>query len=581
MVKAKFYIFLFLLFLFLFFSTPKILLFYDAPEYTGIVSSNPFLTSLSLGHTPIHPVFIGALWTVGRMVRFFFRVPWEYGANITALVFGIISIGVFYKISRLVFKDNRAVLTTVVFSLFPAVYTLNTNLMVESFSLTFYLLSVLYFLKYYGQKSKKDLALYSLFVALLVGTHLETIFWLPVTFSIPLVLQELFAKKKISRMPALLGYTLIAISLGVAFYILIFYFSQKDVLLEINRSFLSRFGEHFDLTKIGILRMGRNTVLSLFRGFGILTGLALLAAAIKSGKNKLSLFGLTLFFFSFAVAGSVWTGDFMLRRVAFIGAFTSLFLVYIFPRLSKLLVIYLIPITVSNLLLYNTFSSDKMPFSLMRKGEQSLPKGNVLIQTHYLRPFMSEYNGKILFIGQDGFGSIDKYLRDDKSVFLESQAVFAPYMLYVGNNLHITSLGKFGKSESEDLFVNYTVDLAGVQNAGKRIYFYELKNTDLTYEERIRLNKESVSDEAKVIIGKAKKGAPVFVYSRKISGRLRRERVDYGDMALWMWAFLTGRKEPMVWTYADKQGVFIMPVSSKEVKDIYVTGEQVKALQIL
>lgn len=580
-MKAKFYIFLFPLFLFLFFSAPKILLFYDAPEYTGIVSSNPFLTSLSLGHTPIHPVFIGALWTVGRIVRYFFRVPWEYGANITALVFGIISIGVFYKIGRLVFKDNRAILATVVFFLFPAVYTLNTNLMVESFSLTFYLLSVLYFLKYYDKNSRKDAVFYSISVALLVGTHLETLFWLPVTFSIPLIWQKLFAKKKISRMSSLLGYTLIGISLGVAFYILIFYFSQKDVLLEINRSFLSRLGEHFDFTKIGILRMGRNTILSLFRGFGVLTGLMLFAAAIKSGKNKLSLFGLTLFLFSFAVAGSVWTGDFMLRRVAFIGAFASLLLVYIFPRLSKLLVIYLIPITVSNLLLYNTFSSDKMPFSLMRKGELLLPKGNVLIQTHYLRPFMSEYNGKIRFVDPDGFGSIGEYLRNDKRVFLESQAVSAPYMLYVGNNLHITSLGKFGKSESEDLFVNYTIDLASVQNAGKRIYFYELKNANLTYEERIRLNKKLVSNEANVIIGKAKKGAPVFVYSRKISGHVRRERVDYGDIALWMWVFLTERKEPLGWTYADKQGVFVMPVSSKEAKDIYITGEQIETFQIL
>lgn len=580
-MSRKFFVFLFLLISFaLFLTTPKIILFYDGPEYLQIISNHTFLVSIGMGHPPIHPVFIGFVW-IGTHFLSRLGASLEYAANLTVYFSGLISIVLFYKLARLLLKEKISYLATILFSFFPAVWIINTNLMVESFTLTLFLLTAVLFIRAFIAPSKLNMVFYSVAAFLLVGAHIQGIFWLLSLFALPF----LFPDKTGMNKPAfgrLLWTNIVGICFSIAFYAGIFYFSGRETIPSLRQMFFGKaFAEFYVFENVirALLLSLRNLGLSVMRGFGAFTPFLFLYIVARERKNKLFLLGILIFGISLFISGTVWTGDFMIRRVVFAGVIFALVLANYFQRKSALAIIYLLPILLSNSLLYLKTRTD-IPLALMKKAEATLPTGGVLIQTHYLAPFTYNYDGDKFWVGGDDLAKVDYFL-ENRRVFIDSQAVFAPYLLYVGNNLHITSLGKFGKSESEDLFVNYTVDLVGVQNAGKRIYFYELTNTNLTYEERIRLNKESVSDEANLIIGKAKKGTPVFVYSRKISGRLRRERVDYGDMALWMWAFLTGRKEPMVWTYADKQGVFVMPVSSKEVKDIYVTGEQVEAFQIL
>jgi 3-hydroxymyristoyl/3-hydroxydecanoyl-(acyl carrier protein) dehydratase len=84
-----------LIFIFIaeFFTSPKNVLFYDQPEYLRIVSTHPFWQVFSLGHFPIHPIFLGILWITTKFIS----------GNQTALLFGVISVIFVFKISKLLF----------------------------------------------------------------------------------------------------------------------------------------------------------------------------------------------------------------------------------------------------------------------------------------------------------------------------------------------------------------------------------------------------------------------------------------------------------------------------------------------
>jgi hypothetical protein len=127
-------------------------------------------------------------------------------------------------------------------------------------------------------------------------------------------------------------------------------------------------------------------------------------------------------------------------------------------------------------------------------------------------------------------GQIDKLLGTGKRVFITKESVTAPYLLIVGNNYHITSVGKVGISESEFLFKKYTVEPYGGSL-------------------ELRLFKGAeVSGQA---------GEPVTTYNQNFWGRLIRRRIDYGDIGSWIWALVTNHHDPTAWTYKDARGVWL------------------------
>jgi len=186
---------------------------------------------------------------------------------------------------------------------------------------------------------------------------------------------------------------------------------------------------------------------------------------------------------------------------------------------SVLVILYLIPIVVANIILYSKGSPFIAP---------QIPPGQILIETHYLKPF-TKYDGTILWIGGDDLGKIDGYLNSGKRVFLTKQAVTAPYMLLVGNNYHITSLGRIGDSESRFLFWKYEIEHYGSD--------FEIK--------LFKGNEIS-----------ARAGEEIVLYDQSFWGRLAKRRIDYGDIGSWIWAIATNHRDPASWTYVDVRGIW-------------------------
>jgi hypothetical protein len=493
-------IILFLIFLAEYLTSPKALLFYDQIEYLTIVSTHNFLQVLPLGHFPIHPIFLAIFWITSRLV-----LP-----NLTAFIFGVISGLLMYQISKIIFKKGNFWLATVIFLLFPGVWLINTNLMTQSLQLTLYLFSI-YFL---FRKMKK---FFFLAIIMMMGVDIGSIVWIPTVFIFPIIFEKeiKYDRKKIFQFIKIAAVSVLS---SIFVYWFIYYFIRRD--------FSGSTEQLFAYSSSGVLRLVRNAWFSFIYSFGRLTPFILLFILFKRIRSKSELLAWIIFFTAVSVLGAFWAGDLMMRRIVFAGVLIALVLYKYLREKSFWIIVYLLPVIVANGILYYRGSSD-IALTDMQKHIDKLPKGQVLIETHYLAPF-TKYDGTILWIGQSDLGKIDDYLNSGKRVFITKQAITAPYMLLVGNNYHITSLGRVGESESRLLFKKYIFDA-------------------------FKDNLEIKLFKGKQISGQA--GEPVIAYDRSFWGRLARRRIDYGDIGSWVWAIITNHRDPIGWTYKDAGGV--------------------------
>jgi hypothetical protein len=485
-----------------FFVTPKALLFYDQIEYLRIVSTHNLWQVIPLGHFPIHPVFLVIFWITSRLI-----VP-----NLTAFVFAIASGVLMYLISKIIFKKGSFWLATLIFLFFPGVWLVNTNLMVHTILLTLYLLSIYLFLK-------KKAVLFFVTVFLMGATHFDALYWVPTLFVFPVI----FRKEINFKNKDIIKYAIWAVTgllVSAIFYIFIYVFIRKD--------FGGSTEQLLAYSSFGLPRVIRNIWYGFYNSFGSLTAFILSFLLVKNTKGKLQWAAWILFVLAISAGGAYWQGDLMQRRIVFAGVLIALALYKYLKNKSVWIILYLIPIIFANGILYYRGNSD-MALAAMQKRINELPKGQILLQSHYYQPF-TKYDGIILLIGNDDLGQIDKYLNAGKRVFITKESVTAPYLLVVGNNYHITSVGKVGESESRFLFKKYIV---------------ETYNGNL----ELKLFKNSqVSVQA---------GEPVVTYDQRFFGRLARPRIDYGDFGSWVWVIVTNHRDPVGWTYKDARGICV------------------------
>jgi hypothetical protein len=485
-----------------FLTTPKALLFYDQIEYLTIVSTHNFWQVLTLGHFPIHPVFLAIFWITSRLV-----LP-----NTTAFIFGVISAVLMYLISKIIFKKGNYWLATLIFLLFPGVWLVSTNLMVHSVLLTFYLAAIYFLLK-------KKAVLFFLAVLLMAGVHFDAAYWVPTIFIFPVIFKkEINLKNKDIFKFVILA--MCALLISAVSYALIYIFIRKD--------YGGSTEQILAYSSFGTLRMIRNIWYGFFNSFGTLIPFLLAFLIAKNTRTKLEWGAWAVFAIAVSVGGAYWEGDLMQRRIVFAGVLIALVLYKYLKNKSVWVILYLTPIILASGILYYRDSSS-MALAVMQKHIDQLPKGQVLLQSHYYKPF-TKYDGKILWIGNDDLGQINKYLESGRRVFITKESVTAPYLLVVGNNYHITSVGKAGDSESRFLFKKYIVDAYG-NNLELKIY------------------------KGKQVSGQA--GDPVISYDQSFRGRLVRCRIDYGDIGSWIWALITNHRDPTGWTYKDARGVWL------------------------
>ena len=361
-----------------------------------------------------------------------------------------------------------------------------------------------------------------------------------------------------------------AILVSISIFLLLA-FSQKRLLQPYEQGLKDIFFSYLDFSLLNFLRMARNLLISLFRGFTPLATIIFFYLLFRKRDDKKAVVASLLLILSLVTCGTVWSGDFMVRRIIFLAPLLALFLVKNLSKLSFVVLIYLILIMISNSLLY-TEEKERMPLYQIGQMSLGLPQESVLVATHYLRPFIL-FKGETIWVGQSDLEKISGYLEKKQKVFLDSQTLSSPYLLFIGNNLHITSLSRFGESEVKELYKKYVFDLREIKDAKTRVFLYEIKKEGGVYEKRLALNSKLLKKGQSLLIGKAEPGASILIYSKKTTDRIQRRRIDYGDFLTWLWVIVLKRREPLAFTFADKDGVFIYPLEAAKVKDIFVVSK--------
>lgn len=310
------------LFLAGFLTTPNTVIFYDQPEYLRIISTHSFWQAFSLGHFPIHPIFLGVLWIVTKFIP----------ANWSALLFGSISVFVFYQIAKIIFKRGSFWLSVLLFIFLPSVWLINTNLMTQSLQLTLYLLSIYLLLT----KMKKS---FFLAIFLMMGVDIGSVVWIPTIFLFPVIFgKEIkFDRKLLLRFIKIAA---LSVLLSALFYGFIYLFVRRD--------FSGSTEQFFSYTSTGILRMVRNVWYSVIYSFGSITPFILALLLIKNVRSKAVWVAWLIFFAAVSALGAFWAADLMMRRIVFAGVLISLTFYKYLGKKSVLMILYLIPIVVAN-----------------------------------------------------------------------------------------------------------------------------------------------------------------------------------------------------------------------------------------
>lgn len=468
-MKYRFFLILFLSIAFLF-STPKMLLFYDAPEYVKIVLENSFFNAISLGHFPIHPFFIATLWIFFRVLTLF-NIYGEYAGNLFALFCGIINIILFSKLASKYYQSySLQMVSTFIYALFPAVWIINTNLMIESFLLPLFLFSILLFISYIQKPNQKILILYIVSIILLICSHVVTIFWLPLHLGMGYLLKK-------SKQPFMFKWfftVAIAVFISMLIYLFIYFGQNNTTVFQLKDVFFIIIGNYKDVSLLGLGRLIRNMFVTSTYGFGYLTIVLLFYLFFKTFGKTENIIILTMILL-ILLFGSFWFGDYMPRRIIFVAPLLAIIITRYFKYLSIFVLLYLIPITISNALLYSP--SNIYYYQKLNYLYNLIPNNGILLQTHYLAPF-THFRGKTIYLGSKNWeDDLKDTIHNGNRVFIDSSALIAPYLLVIGENYHPTAFGTPKNLFIENIYTKYYFKPYAQSVGSDQITLYEIGNS--------------------------------------------------------------------------------------------------------
>lgn len=462
--------------------------FLDSREYVTLANSS-WQVALRSGHPPIHPGYIATLKLI----------PLPAGW-ISALA-GIGTIIVFYFLVKELFDRKTAKMAAVILALVPGVWIVQENVMVEPVSLWWLTLAIYLAIKKLWVGTGVSLTLMLL-------THNQMLLWLPLMFAFTRV------KKKV----------VVAAILAAA---LVYSWLGQDLLGLVY----TKTGEIVPWWS-GI----RNAVILWLRLHTNLIGLVAIVALLKWQKKWALL--------PYLFWAQFYSGDFLIRRLIPVALVTSLAIALVIKNrwLLGLLVVNLVIASVPVVGSYSWLNRNQV-INRLHQLQAQIPKEALYIDSHFGRTINS-FTGETYHLGESSntatpLQAIEVALNQGRRVFIDAQAMTDPYQFYVGNQLHPLSLGKFGKSEAQDIFRHFYIKDILVTDAEKRIFAYEL--TD--------------KGEAG---GQSVPGTAILAYASKWQDRLLKQRLDYFDPLTWVWALLTDKREPYLWVYADAGGNYVI-----------------------
>lgn len=458
--------------------------FLDSREYVDLARSS-WPVALTSGHRPIHPAYVAVLKLI--------PLP----AGLVSALAGIGTVIVFYFLVKELWDKKIATRAAILLALFPGVWIVQENVIVESVSLWWLTLATYLAVKQRWWRT-------GIALTLMLLTHNQMLLWIPLMFGFAKV------KKKV---------IILSIAAAAVVYSLL---GQDLVGLVYTKT-----GEIVPWWS-GI----RNAVILWLRLHTNLIGLVAIVALIKWQKKWMLL--------PYLFWAQFYSADFLIRRLIPVTLVTSVAIAltiknkWILSGLLLMLAITSIPVVWS----YSWLNKNQI-INKMHQLQAQIPDDSLYIDSHFLRT-INNFRGETYHLGESSNTStplqaIEVALKQGRRVFIDSQAMTDPYQFYVGNQLHPLSLGKFGQSEAREIFWRFYIKDMIVADATSRIFAYELTDQPTNR-------------------GQETPGSAILAHSKS---RLLQQRLDYYDPLTWLWAVVINKREPY-WVYADAGGNYVM-----------------------
>ena len=488
-------------------------IFFDSQEYLDRLANPNYFSAIISGHNPIHAGFPIIFWPVFQFSEKINLNP-VFWVILAQIILSMVAVLCFYKATRELSNERIAFFTSLISIFTPLFWITNVTIMMESTYISFFLFSFYFLVKFLKHPKYKFLFLSSLFFGFSFLTHPFVILWMPFLTVISLILN----RKKVLHMIVLFGAS------AFIFAMINIYLSAQSIQSSFSdgaRLYLfSKIGEHailsFSLNSLFIAL--RNTIIPLLRNDTSLLVFIAGISLINFAFYKKKLFWIGLFWILPSVEVNQWWDSLLFGRHSAIAGFGLAFLAGIFFEkrrfLKYLLLLYVISVSLPALML---LKSDA-PYLKERKTISSLPSG-FLISGNFERPqIYGLYKGENVFVNepegdrQSLEEKIDKYLTDNKNVFISSQALSDPYGLYTGPYLHNLSL-----SYAHDFTLSSVIS-------------------------KYKLTKySSIDNEETIVIYKIlKKESSPYPEIKKLNYSFR--RIDYHDPVFQFWKFINSHQ---------------------------------------
>lgn len=439
---SAFLIFLYFLSRILFYNAGPV--FFDSPEYLDRLENPSFAQGLVSGHLPLHAGYILLFWPIYHLA-----VLVNLNPSVTVIIVQILlsfsAVLAFYYIVKSLFNYRIAIISAIIISLIPIFWISNITIMMETTYVSTFILCLLFLTKYTYQNKNNNLYLFLFLLAFIISflTHLIIILWIP--FMLFFVYQK--NKEKLISFIFILVIAVLLSSLINGYFIAVS--NNANIYNGIKAVYISKLGENVGImTNInGFLSYFRNLIIPLFRNNTLLISVISLFGLISLFINNKKLFFLLLLWAIPSVITNQWWDSLLFGRHSLISSFglSTLVATVLYKRkfLFYIVLIYLVVTVLPAIILLNT----KIPYIEEAKVIETLPSKGLLIESHFARPQIDKvYRGDTIFVEEPGWNktklaeNIKQNLREQKPVFISSQALSEPYGLYSGPYLHSLSL---------------------------------------------------------------------------------------------------------------------------------------------
>ncbi|MFH1187080.1 MAG: glycosyltransferase family 39 protein [Candidatus Levyibacteriota bacterium] len=451
--------------------------FFDSPEYIARFSDPNFLQAIYSGHIPLHLGYILISWPIYQLFLFLGQNPLYY-VLILQTILSFLGIIAFYKITCALSNKNVALISSIIISFLPLFWITNVSVMMEAIYIPFFFISLYFLYKYSAKNNLFNLLLFSLFWGLSFLTHSAILLWTP------FILYFIYIRnrKKILRVTIAFSISLILFSFINSYFISIL---NNNILLGLSDLYLKELGSRANLnfSIISIAVIFRNFLIPLLRNntsLVILLGFVSLFSLFK--KNK-QLFILSLLWIIPSLITNQWWDSLFFGRHALISSFAFAFLTSLLIYKHKFAIIivifYLSITTIPAMFLLKT----DIPYLVLKAEVQKLPSGGLYIESHFARPQLDKvYSGNQHFVDEPSYATvnlkdeIDITFKENKPVFISSQALSEPYGLYSGPYLHNLALSYRNDFVLKDTLENYSLKPYLVINKEDNLIIYKIKS---------------------------------------------------------------------------------------------------------